>query len=209
MRQGTAEHWQAVYRSKKPDEVSWFAPHLSISLELLKRAGLTPATRLIDIGAGASTLIDDLLDLGLRHLTAVDISATALEAAAHRLGARAAHVQWLVANAAHLDLPPLSYDLWHDRAALHFLIDPADAAAYAASATRAVVEGGFVVIGGFAKDGPEQCSGLPVVRREPDEVVQLFGPAFNLVHSQHAHHMTPSGAPQSFAYTLLRKARSG
>jgi SAM-dependent methyltransferase len=209
MRHGKAEHWQAVYRSREPSEVSWFAPHLNISIELLKRAGLTPATRLIDIGAGASTLLDDLLELGLRHLTAVDISAAALEVAEHRLGARAGHVRWLVADAANLDLPPLSYDLWHDRAALHFLIDPTDAAAYAASAARAVVEGGFAVIGGFAKDGPEQCSGLSVVRREPDEVVQLFGPAFDFVHSQHERHITPWGAPQSFAFTLLRKVRSG
>src|SRR3981081_4270125 len=138
MPQDIAEHWQAVYRSKQPEEMSWFTPHLGISMELLERAGLTSQTRIIDIGAGASTLIDDLLDAGLRHVTAVDISAAALEAARQRLGSRADGIQWLIADAARLDLPPLSYDIWHDRAALHFLMDPADAAAYVASATRAI-----------------------------------------------------------------------
>ena len=107
-----------------------------------------------------------------------------------------------------MDLPPLSYDLWHDRAALHFLVYAADAAAYVASATRAIANGGFAVIGGFAADGPERCSGLPVVRREPEDIAKLFGQDFTLVHSKHEKHITPWNAPQSFAYAVLRKSRN-
>jgi len=208
MPEDTAAHWQTVYRSKQPNQMSWFAPHLNVSLTLLKRAGLHQDSRIIDVGAGASTLVDDLLDLGLHHITLLDISAASLDATRQRLGARAAGVQCLVVDAAHVDLPPLSYDLWHDRAALHFLVNSADAAAYVASATWALVNGGYAVIGSFAADGPERCSGLQVARREPDEIARLFGPAFTLVRSQHERHTTPWGAAQSFAYALLRKTTS-
>ena len=200
------DHWQGVYRRLQPDEVSWFTPHLTESLALLKRAGINPATRIIDIGAGASTLVDDLLDMGLRHVTLVDISAASLEVARGRLGARATAVEWIVADAAHLELAPAGYDVWHDRAVLHFLTDPALSAAYVASAARSIVEGGYAVIGGFAADGPERCSGLPVVRREPEDIARLFGANFTLIHSHRERHTTPSGAAQSFAYALLRKA---
>src|SRR5665213_3480513 len=202
----TADHWQAVHRTKQPDQVSWFTPRLNVSIALLRQAGLNPNSRIIDIGAGASTLVDDLLDMGLRHIMVVDISAAALDVARRRLGARAASVQWLVADAAHMDLPPLSYDLWHDRAALHFLVDAADSAAYVAGATRAIANGGFAVISGFATDGPERSSGLPVVRREPEDIAKLFGEAFTLVHSQHEKHLTPWNTLQSFSYALLRKS---
>jgi ubiquinone/menaquinone biosynthesis C-methylase UbiE len=206
MPEDMANHWQSVYRTKQPDQVSWYASHLNVSLELLKQAGLNSESRIIDIGAGASTLVDDLLDMGLRQIMLVDISAAALDVARRRLGVRAASVQWLVADAGHMDLPPLSYDLWHDRAALHFLVDAADAAAYVASATRAIANGGFAVVGGFAADGPERCSGLPVVRREPEDIAKLFGDAFTLVQSRHEKHLTPWSTPQSFSYALLRKS---
>lgn len=198
-------HWQNVYATKQANEVSWFTPHLDISLNLLSKAGLHAGSRLIDIGAGASTLVDDLLDRGLEQITVLDISAAALEVARQRLGARSLKVQWLVADAARMNLPPDSYDLWHDRAALHFLVEPTAAAAYVAMATQAIVMGGHAVIAGFASDGPEQCSRLNVARREPHEIAQLFGPAFSLIDSQHEQHLTPWGTKQSFAYALLRK----
>jgi ubiquinone/menaquinone biosynthesis C-methylase UbiE len=206
--QDSNEHWQTVYQTKQPDQVSWFASHLEVSLALLKQAGLNCESRLIDIGAGASTLIDDLLELGVRQITALDIAEAPLMVARQRLGARAEQVTWIVADAARLDLPADSYDVWHDRAALHFLVNPADAAAYVSTATRAISEGGYAVIGGFAADGPERCSGLPVTRREPQDVATLFGPAFSLIESRHEQHSTPWGAPQAFAYTLLRKNRN-
>jgi hypothetical protein len=198
-------HWQSVYQSKAPGEVSWFKPHLDVSLALLRQAGLNTTSRVIDIGAGASTLVDDLLDLGVRHITALDLSMASLNLAKQRLGARAAQVEWIVGDAAHHEFAFESVDLWHDRAALHFLVNPSDAAAYVMGATHTVVDGGYVVIGGFAADGPEKCSGLPVARREPEDVAKLFSPAFTLVDSRHEVHATPRGAPQSFAYALLRK----
>jgi hypothetical protein len=203
--QDKTAHWQAVYRTKQSRDVSWFTPRLSVSLELLQRAGMNTESRIIDIGAGASTLVDDLLDSGLRHITALDISEASLAVVRQRLGARAARVEWRVADAARMDLPAQSYDLWHDRAALHFLVDAADAAAYVTSASAAIVDGGFAVIGGFAADGPERCSGLPVARRDAEDIAHLFGSEFALIHSHREEHVTPWGAPQSFAYALLRK----
>jgi SAM-dependent methyltransferase len=205
MKPPTAEHWQSVYQTKPSDQVSWYAPHLSVSLALLQRAGVHAGSRVIDIGAGASTLVDDLLDLGVKRITAVDIADAPLEVARQRLGERGHSVRWLVADAAHLDLPPQGFDLWHDRAALHFLVEPAEAAAYVATANRAIACRGYAVIGGFAADGPEKCSNLPVVRREPQDLAALFGPAFSLVHAEHERHTTPWGSSQSFAYALLRK----
>lgn len=207
MDQDRAAHWQTVYQSKDRAAVSWFRPHLDASLALLKRAGLNPDSRVIDVGGGASTLVDDLLDLGVRHVTVLDISAAALDVARQRLGARAAKVDWLVADVTRAQLAPQSYYLWHDRATLHFLVNPADAARYVATATHAIANGGHAVIGGFATDGPEQCSRLPVVRREAEDVVELFGPAFSLIQSERELHATPWGTPQAFAYALLRKAK--
>lgn len=205
MDEDRATHWQGVYQSKNPHEVSWHTPHLKVSLALLKQAGLNPDSRVIDIGAGASTLLDDLLDLGVRHVSALDISAASLEVTRQRLGSRAALVNWLVTDVSRAHLPPDSYDLWHDRAALHFLVNPVESAAYVAAASRAIISGGCAVIGGFAADGPERCSQLPVVRRDPGDIAELFGSGFLLVESQRELHSTPWGASQSFAYALLRK----
>jgi SAM-dependent methyltransferase len=198
-------HWQSVYQSKAPSDVSWFRPHLDASLALLRQAGLNASSRVIDIGAGASTLVDDLLDLGIQHVAALDLSMASLDLAKQRLGARAAQVEWIVGDAAQYGFAADSIDLWHDRAALHFLTNPADAAAYVINATQAIARGGHAVIGGFASDGPEKCSGLPVVHREPEDIAKLFGVAFTLEASRHEVHSTPWGAPQSFAYALLRK----
>lgn len=198
-------HWQSVYETKAATDVSWFRPHLEISLALLKQAGLNANSRVIDIGAGASTLVDDLLDLGVQHVAALDLSAASLDVAKRRLGARASNVEWIVGDAAHQKFASDSFDLWHDRAALHFLVNPSDAAAYVTNATHAIASGGYAIIGGFASDGPEQCSGLPVARREPEDIAKLFGAAFALVGVRREVHATPKGVPQSFVYTLLRK----
>lgn len=198
-------HWDAVYRSKQPDKVSWFAPHLASSLELLKLAGLGPGSRVIDVGAGASTLVDDLLDLGVQSVTALDISDAALQVARLRLGTRAARVHWIASDILQARLSPQGYDLWHDRAALHFLTEPADAVRYAALSAEAIAAGGHAIIGGFGKEGPAQCSQLPVVRREPADIAQLFGPRFELRDARHEIHQTPWGSQQAFAVAMLRK----
>lgn len=199
-----AAHWQTVYDSKAPEAVSWFRPHLNVSLELLKRAGLHAAARVIDIGAGASTLVDDLLALGVRNVIAVDISEAALRISRQRLGPLGARITWKVSNVTSLDLPPDSIDIWHDRAALHFLTDDRDVQAYVRIARRAIAPGGYAIVAGFAANGPTRCSGLPVARRDVNELAQLFSDGFVLVEGRNETHFTPAGQAQSFAYALLK-----
>lgn len=200
-----ASHWQDVYQRKPADSVSWYRPHLETSLALLRRAGLSPASRVIDVGAGASTLVDDLLELGVGHVTVLDLSAQALSLARARIGEHAGSVTWLAADLLAAPLPEGAFDLWHDRAVLHFLIDPDDVARYAQQAFRAIRPGGRAVIGGFAPDGPDRCSGLPVAHRSPEEVASLLGPAFRLLDTLHERHITPGGAEQAFAWALLQR----
>lgn len=199
------EHWQDVYRRKPSDSVSWYAPRLDTSLALLARAGLGPASRVIDVGGGASTLVDDLLARGVTSVTVLDLSDAALDVARQRLGEDAAHVHWLADDVRSAPLGEGAFDLWHDRAVLHFLTDPADAAAYVRRASRALAPGGRLVIGGFAPDGPARCSGLVVARRSPEEVAALFGDGFKLLESRREIHHTPGGNDQAFAWTLLQR----
>ena len=205
MRENKADHWQNIYQNRSPSAVSWFRPHLDVSLELLNLAGLNEKSRVIDIGAGASTLVDDLLDRGIRDIAAFDLSQASLDIARRRLGARAQRVQWIVGDVARYRFERDGFDIWHDRAALHFLVDPGDAAAYAASAACAVAKGGHAIIGCFAADGPEKCSGLPVTRRDPEDIQKLFQGNFTLITSRREQHITPSGVSQPFAYALLKK----
>lgn len=198
-------HWQDVYRLKPADGVSWYAPHLHTSLELLGRAGLGPASRVIDVGGGASTLVDDLLARGVADITVLDLSQAALDVARSRLGERAGAVRWLAGDVRTAALGEARFDLWHDRAVLHFLTDPADAAAYARQAARALAPGGRMVVGGFAPGGPERCSGLVVARRAPSEVAALFGDGFVLLESHYETHRTPGGSDQAFAWAVLKK----
>ena len=205
MSETKTDYWQNIYQSNSPGAVSWFRPHLDVSLELLNLAGLNEKSRVIDIGAGASTLVDDLLDRGVRDVAAFDLSQASLDIARRRLGTRAQRVQWIVGDAARYTFERDGFDIWHDRAALHFLVDPDDASAYAANAARAVAKGGHAIIGCFAADGPEKCSGLPVIRRDPEDIQKLFQRDFTLITSRRELHITPSGASQPFAYALLKK----
>jgi SAM-dependent methyltransferase len=203
----SATHWDRLYRLTPPEQVSWFRPHLDASLELLVSAGLSTTSRVIDIGGGASTLVDDLLDRGLEKATVLDLSAAALQIVRSRLGDRASRVRWIVGDVTAAELDPDSIDLWHDRAALHFLTDPQDVDRYVRVASHAIAVGGHAVIGGFASDGPEHCSGLPVVRRDPQQIAALFAGLFTLTEARREMHLTPRGTPQSFAYALLRRVR--
>ncbi len=198
-------HWQTVYETRAANAVSWYRPHLDVSLELLELAGLSVQSRLIDIGGGASTLVDDLLGRGMQGITVLDISAAALAIAQARLGQRARDVNWLVGDVLDVALPAGGFDVWHDRAVLHFLTDPADAAIYARQAARAVKTGGHAVIGGFAPDGPERCSGLPVARRSAEDIARILAPQFSLRETRAERHVTPASAVQSFAYALLKR----
>jgi SAM-dependent methyltransferase len=199
-------HWETVYRTKRPTEVSWYQPQATRSLELIRLAVPDAAARIIDVGGGASTLVDGLLQAGYSNLSVLDVSATALAEARARLGDAASRVRWLEGDILSAELPEAIYDLWHDRAVFHFLTDSPDRTAYVAQVRRAVRPGGYVLVATFADDGPLKCSGLPVARYSVDTLHQEFDGGFELVESVREQHVTPSGSTQSFLYCLCRFA---
>jgi SAM-dependent methyltransferase len=202
------EHWEKVYSTKATDAVSWFQPHADLSLGLIVAAGVGRGASIIDVGGGASTLVDDLLANGFTNVSVLDLSAAALAAARKRLGSRASGVRWIEADITRADLPAGEYDVWHDRAVFHFLTSPEDRAAYVQAVFRSVKPGGHVIVATFAEDGPLQCSGLPVRRYRADELHAEFGESFQLLdHRREAHH-TPSGTVQQFVYCYCRRANS-
>lgn len=201
-------HWETVYSTKPTDTVSWFQPHADRSLELIHATGLGKDAAIIDVGGGASVLVDDLLAEGYSDLTVLDLSGAALQAAQRRLGAKAELVRWIEADITAVDLPPKRYDIWHDRAVFHFLTTPEEREAYVQTVFRSVKPGGHVIVATFAEDGPEQCSGLPVMRYRPEELHDQFGEAFTLLqHTKEAHH-TPAGKVQQFTYCYCRRISS-
>lgn len=199
-------HWEAVYTSKAPEAVSWYAPHLERSLEYIRKTGLGADAALIDIGGGESTLVDDLLAAGFRDLSVLDISARALEVAAARLGPQAAGVRWIAADVLQHDFAPASLDVWHDRAVFHFLTGAGEREAYVRQALKALKPGGFAIVGSFGPQGPEQCSGLPVMRYAPADLHATFGAPFTLIEHGTDLHITPWGSSQEFVYCLCRRA---
>lgn len=198
-------HWEQVYASKPAESVSWYQPHANLSLKLIEGAGLPVTAALIDVGGGASTLVDDLLERGFRDVTVLDVAASALESAKARLGHRAARVHWLEADVTKVDLPGHAYDVWHDRAVFHFLTDPEDRRAYVEAVLRAIKPGGHVIIATFAEDGPLKCSGLPVMRYSAAALHAELGSGFALVAHERELHHTPFGTTQQFTYCCFRK----
>jgi SAM-dependent methyltransferase len=201
--EGRQAHWEGVYTKKGENEVSWFQESPAPSLQLIAQVGATPASAIIDIGGGASRLVDNLIEQGFEDVTVLDLSEAALEAAKARLGGRAAQVQWIVADATVWE-PLKAYDIWHDRAAFHFLTEDRDRAAYIARLEQALKVGGYAIIATFALDGPERCSGLPV-RYDPAGLGQTLGRAFQLVDTRRQIHATPWGSEQSFQFSVFRR----
>jgi ubiquinone/menaquinone biosynthesis C-methylase UbiE len=197
-------HWEQVYRTRAPTQVSWFQPHASRSLELIRRVSPPPGGPVVDVGGGASTLVDDLLDAGYPDLTVLDLSANSLALARARLGARSEAVRWMEADILELPLPEAAYRVWHDRAVFHFLTAPRDRERYVAQVRRAVAPGGFVMVATFADDGPTKCSGLDVKRYSAEALHAEFGAPFRLVAGEREEHLTPAGARQAFVYCLCR-----
>jgi SAM-dependent methyltransferase len=197
-------HWQNVYTKKSENEVSWFQENPAPSLELIAQVGATSTSAIIDIGGGASRLVDNLVELDFENITVLDLSEAALEAAKDRLGGRAARVQWIVADATVWE-PREAYDIWHDRAAFHFLTEERDRAAYIARLEGALKVGGHAIIATFALDGPERCSGLAVVRYDPASLGQTLGRTFQLVDTRQHAHATPWGSNQSFQFSVFRR----
>lgn len=197
-----AGHWNSAY-ADRGDAVSWHQQEATTSQALIA-AVATPDASVLDIGGGASPLVDGLLARGHRDITVLDLSQVALDFARDRLGAHGASVTWRAGDLLAW-APDRTYDVWHDRAVLHFLVDDADRARYAELAARAVAPGGHAIIGTFAPDGPEQCSGLPVRRHSADDLAALLAGAFEPVRSEREEHRTPSGKAQPFSWLVARR----
>ncbi|WP_428642449.1 class I SAM-dependent methyltransferase [Roseibium sp.] len=197
-------HWENVYTVKAETDVSWFEANADVSLDLISRYGADKHS-LIDIGGGASRLVDALLAEGKFHEIAVlDLSSAALDVAKKRIGPAARAIEWIAEDVTRWT-PVSTYDIWHDRAAFHFLTDAADRTAYVTRLKQALNPGGLVIIATFAPDGPERCSGLPVVRYNPEALAKVLGPDFELVDERSYVHKTPWGAEQSFQFSVLRR----
>ena len=196
-------HWENVYSTKSEKDVSWFQETPGPSLELIKLVGATRRSAIVDIGGGASRLAERLVSDGYQDLTVLDLSASALAAARQRMDPSSNQVVWIAADVTRWE-PSRTYDIWHDRAAFHFLTDPSDQTAYIARLKRALPHGGHAIMGTFAPDGPEKCSGLPVARYDAEELGALLGPSFILIDSRRHEHQTPWGAVQRFQFSSFR-----
>lgn len=198
-------HWEQVYSTRKPHEVGWYQAYPEIPLHLIAATGITKNEAIIDVGGGASNLVDALLENGYSDVTVLDLSAAALEATKARLGAASSQVKWLVADVACFT-PPQPYQVWHDRAVFHFLTDASDRQRYVEAARAALPPGGHLIMATFALDGPPQCSGLDVVRYSPGSLQQEVGDGFTLAESFGGLHITPSQGKQSYTFCrFIRK----
>lgn len=202
------EHWEKVYSTRASTEVSWFQEHATLSLKLIREASIPKSASIIDVGGGASTLVDDLLANGYEHLTILDLSGAALATAKSRLGPNADRVLWVEANVLNAVLPTHGYDVWHDRAVFHFLTSEEGRHAYVRTVLQAVKPGGLVIVATFAEDGPNKCSGLPVMRYSADELHAEFGVPFQLLCHEKESHKTPGGNEQKFVYCFCRRVGS-
>jgi ubiquinone/menaquinone biosynthesis C-methylase UbiE len=193
------EHWNQVYQTKAPDEVSWYQARPATSLKLIKACAVGKDQGIIDVGGGASVLVHCLLEAGFYRLAVLDISGAALEQARHRLGVRAGGVEWFEADVTEFN-PPRRFALWHDRAVFHFLTEEADRRKYVQTLTRALIPNGHVIIATFAIDGPVKCSGLDVARYDGPAICTELGAGFRLIEQTDETHVTPWGTEQTFSY---------
>lgn len=194
-------HWREVYAHRPVTDVSWFQQHPTTSIELIRATGARADSPIIDVGGGASTLVDRLLDEGYHDVTILDVADNALASARSRLGRRAGQVSWIVADLLNWQ-PDRHYQVWHDRAVFHFLTDPADRQQYRRVLNRAVTPGGHIVIGTFAADGPTRCSGLPTVRYSANALAAEL-PGYRVLHQQREEHVTPADTLQPFTWLVL------
>jgi SAM-dependent methyltransferase len=197
-------HWENVYATRNAHEVSWYQVRPDTSLGLIAKLGLRASDPVIDVGGGASTLVDHLLDLGFSDITVLDISAAALAAAKARLGSRANAAHWRIGDITR-ERPAGPYRLWHDRAVFHFLTDQSDRRSYVAALAAAVPSDGHAIIATFAEDGPERCSDLPVCRYSPAGLAAELGAQFDLVEALRDVHVTPAQGEQKFIYCRFRR----
>jgi len=201
---GRKQHWEQVYANKSSLEVSWYQDEPRLSLELIHRSGIGKNASLIDVGGGASLLVDRQQAQGYQRLAVLDISGTALTVARQRLGAHAADIEWYEANVTQFNAPH-PFSLWHDRAVFHFLTAAKDRQRYVDVLRRTLVSGGHVIIAAFALGGPTLCSGLEIVRYDAAKLMAELGPNFRLEEQHTESHLTPAGKEQNFGFFRLRK----
>jgi len=200
----TRTHWEKIYTTKAPDQVSWYRPHLETSIDLIERSISDRSAPIIDIGGGESTLVDDLLARGFQNVTVLDVSQVAIDATKQRLQQVAGRVHWVAADVTRVQLHPAAYDVWHDRAVFHFLTAPEQRAAYVRQVAHSVKTGGHVIVSTFGPEGPTKCSGLDVVRYDAESLHEEFGTRFRLAESSKELHETPFGTTQQFLYCYCR-----
>jgi SAM-dependent methyltransferase len=193
------EHWEDIYDTKALNEVSWYEPTPEISLQLIENLSISKSAKIIDIGGGDSFLVDNLLALGYQNITVLDISKNAIQRAKKQLGTQAKNVKWIVADAANFN-PTEMYDLWHDRAAFHFLTQKPEIENYVKTA-----ENGFLIIGTFAKDGPEKCSGIEIKQYSKKDLTNRFETSFKKLNCQEIAHKTPFGTTQNFVFCSFKR----
>ncbi len=199
------KHWEQTYSSNQTEALGWYTPHLQTSLSWIQELGLDANAPIIDVGGGASTLVDDLLEAGQRSITVLDISDKALSLARARLGEKAKLVKWLEGNITSLDLPTQYYELWHDRAVFHFLTEPEQQQKYRERLLNALKPGGHLIIGTFTTEAPPKCSGLPVQRYNQEQLENTLGGEFELMRHNKELHITPGGVEQMYLYCHFRK----
>src|SRR5712692_4861877 len=202
-------HWDQVYTNRSPLEVSWYQSQPAVSLKLIHNARLAKDAPIIDVGGGASVLVDRLSDEGFQHLAVLDISGKALAYTKERLGHKAQEVEWYEADITKF-IAPHAFTLWHDRAVFHFLTDPADRGKYVEALKKTLTPGGHLIIAAFAIGGPTKCSGLDFVQSDSDKLGAELGEEFLLVEQTQEMHITPTGKEQKFGYfRLIRQGRNG
>jgi ubiquinone/menaquinone biosynthesis C-methylase UbiE len=199
------KHWRRVFQTRAPNEVSWYQPHLELSFQMISRSGVHPDSRLLDVGGGDSTLVDDLVRDGFSDVTVLDIASSAIERAKYRLGNASTKITWIESDILHAPLRNDSYDVWHDRAVFHFFINEKARREYVSRAKSALKSGAHLILATFAADGPERCSGLPTMRYSPQTLAYEVGEYFTLVESQPETHKTPQGKEQHFIYCRFRR----
>ena len=198
------EHWNKVYETKGAQDVSWYQPRPDLSLALITASGSGKDAGTIDVGGGASTLVDCLLDAGYTRLAVLDLSGAALAQSRTRLAARAAVVEWFEADVTTF-APPHRFGLWHDRAVFHFLTDKTDRQKYVQTLKQTLAADGHVIIASFAIDGPLKCSGLEVACYDAPAICAELGDAFQLLEQADETHVTPWATEQKFTYFRFKR----
>ena len=203
MRYDAKEHWENIYQTKKSDGVSWHQQKPTTSLNLISETGIDKDAKLIDVGAGDSKLVDNLLALGFRNITVLDVSSNALNKAKKRLGDKANDVKWIVSDLREFETND-RYDLWHDRAVLHFLTEKGDISKYVEKVRRLLKPNGYLIVSTFSENGPKRCSGLDIKQYSEDSMKKLFS-GFEHIKSFEEEHLTPWGDSQIFVYSIFKK----